>query len=704
MRAVGVSPKHARMRRTPRTAAEVAALDATYVPFVPVAEWTERSCDVDRWQRHVDALHAARQTAEPDIWRDLCERFSRAAALDSSALSSLVRPTPTVTAVVLLGSLNEEAWWSHAEATDLVIECHRRALVVAADAAAAERAIDEHLIALLQDMIVESQQTYTVTVEDGRKLEVELPRRQYKPVSNYLRRPDFDLVPFAPADRVAAEMARFAAELASDDFAALHPVLRSTYLHATLTHIHPFSDGNGRLARTLASIPLLRAAGLPQLLLADQWPAYTRALKAENERDVQPMIELFLSAQVNAMDLATSLLRDTASAAEVALPQPDSAEEILLDLATVQLRELLTARVPADDVAVTAVGTERAAVRAMVTDGDGRRRIDVLFRTDVDPEQRWAQLIASTGDTFDVHLDDLLPVPVEIVQLRVRSWLGRVLDAGVPARSAPVRGLFVVGCPRSGTTLMGNYLGSHPAVLGLAEYGGFYVAHSVAPAYLARLPGREQDGFATRLRELAAEHVVGTARAQNRTWFCDATPWNLEVAGHIVAAHPDAMFVLMLRHFSGAVLSLRHFAWAGGSVESAARLWVRMNAFVEQLPVERTLVVGYDALAADPAGTLGAIHDALADLGLDPQLLDDAQLAASHAALIGHAPRPTLAEVVDGRLRLRAMPSLDEHLWTEDVHGQVWPIVAELHRAMQNTFAGAYLAPPRPGHVPADEW
>ena len=77
----------------------------------------------------------------------------------------------------------------------LVVECHRRALVVATDAAEAGSPVDENLIARLQDLIVESQQTYTVTVADGNKREVELPRRQYKPVSNYLLRSNYELVP-----------------------------------------------------------------------------------------------------------------------------------------------------------------------------------------------------------------------------------------------------------------------------------------------------------------------------------------------------------------------------------------------------------------------------------------------------------------------------------------------------------------------------
>ncbi len=704
------------MRRTPRTAAEVEALDASYRPFEPVATWAGLDFDSGRWQGHAAALRAAVQAVDSDTWNELRERFLRAAALDSSAISELVRPMPDVTAVVLRDSLSDEAWWTLAESTDLVVECHRRALVVAADAAAAERVVDEHLIALLQDMIVEAQQTYTVTVEDGTKLEVDLPRRQYKPVSNYLRKTNGELMPFAPAAGVGDQMRRFTAQLATAEFDALHPVVQGAYLHATLTHIHPFSDGNGRLARTLASVPFLRATGLPQLLLVDQWPAYLSALHRGDEGDPQAMIDLFLSAQINTMDLAANLLRCGASRAGPARPAAASvasAGRTLLDLVTVQLREVLTARLPDHRVAVTTVAHDsalRVGVRAALIDDMGHQHLDVVFHTASDPSSpRWSQIVASTGEVLEACVDDLLPVPVEMVQLRVRAWLDRLFRDDLPALSpalpdsAPARALFVLGAPRSGTTMMGNYLGSHPAVLGLAEYGGFYVAHSVVPAYLGRLPGREHDRFTASLRELAAEHASRAARTQGSAWYCDATPWNLEIAAQIATSVPDALFVLMLRHYSGAVLSLSQFGWAGGSLETAARLWVTLNACIEQLPVDRTIVVGYDALTADPVDVLAGIHDALGGLGLDAEGFDATQFALSHAAITGQ-PRPTVAELVDGQVHFHAIPSLNEQRWTPEVHELVWPIVADTHRALRDTFAGAYTAPPRPDHVPADQW
>jgi hypothetical protein len=718
-------PRRMEGARTPRTAEELAALEADYRPFPTVAEWSDVGCDAARWQRHADALNEAVRRADAESWQGLRDRFLRAAALDSSALSELIRPVPDLTAVVLRSSLSEDEWSSIVDATQLVVECHRRALVVASDAAEAGRPIDTNLIALLQDLIVESQETYTVSDEEGNKLEVELPRRQYKPVSNYIFRGDGELVSLAPASLVAQEMDRLAGELASEAYARMHPVVQSTYAHVALTRIHPFADGNGRLARTVASLPLLRAVGLPQLILADQWPAYALALDRSGERDAQRLLDLFLAAQVNTMDLARGLLeRGAGEGAELPLTTvANSAERTLLDLVQVHLRAALGIPAPERRVAVSRVNPDSAgngAVRTAQTDVQGARGMEVEFT--VDPDEGapgWLRLTSSTGDLLELWRDDVHPVPLEIVHLRVRSWLDRVLYAEpdlsrplgsgsppmpAPPDAAPVRGLFVLGVPRSGTTMMGNYIGSHPSVLGLAEYGGLYIAHSVAPAYINRLPGREHEGFLAALQDLAIGHASEMAREQGCAWFCDATPWNLQVAGALAASAPDAVFVLMLRHFSGAVLSLRQFYWAGQSWEDAAKLWVTLNACITQLPEDRTVVIGYDVFASHPADTVAGIREALSTIGLDPDLLDETQFAASHAAIVGRPSRPTVAELIDGEVIFHAIPSLDEEQWTPEVHAEVWPVVKEMHRALLDRFPDVYVSPPRPAHVPEEHW
>jgi hypothetical protein len=72
------------------------------------------------------------------------------------------------------------------------------------------------------------------------------------------------------------------------------PLLDAVVVHAWLTHIHPFEDGNGRMARLLANLALVQE-GFPSLLLrstADRQP-YLEALAASDDGDIMPLYDLF---------------------------------------------------------------------------------------------------------------------------------------------------------------------------------------------------------------------------------------------------------------------------------------------------------------------------------------------------------------------------------------------------------------------------
>src|SRR5215469_18289617 len=107
------------------------------------------------------------------------------------------------------------------------------------------------------------------------------------------------------------------------------------------------------------------------------------------------------------------------------------------------------------------------------------------------------------------------------------------------------RAVFVLGVPRSGTTLIGNYLGSAPEVLNLAEYGGFYVANSVAPAVISRIPGYHHDAYLAEVRDHARTFAERLARRAGCSWYLDHTPWNLEVASALAGEPQGALFVLV---------------------------------------------------------------------------------------------------------------------------------------------------------------
>ena len=78
--------------------------------------------------------------------------------------------------------------------------------------------------------------------------------------------------------------------------AELEPALRATVVHAWLTHIHPFDDGNGRMARLLANLALTQSGYPPLFIRAESDRGqYYDALEASDKGDILPLYDLFVT-------------------------------------------------------------------------------------------------------------------------------------------------------------------------------------------------------------------------------------------------------------------------------------------------------------------------------------------------------------------------------------------------------------------------
>ena len=269
--------------------------------------------------------------------------------------------------------------------------------------------------------------------------------------------------------------------------------------------------------------------------------------------------------------------------------------------------------------------------------------------------------------------------------------------------AAPPRGLFVLGAPRSGTTVLGSYLASGPSCLDLGEYGGFHAAYTVVPGALGRIPGSYRDPYLADLRLHARKFAEDQTAASTMTWFCDATPWNLLAASALAEDLPEALFVLCLRHYAGTVQSLRRsyesgFAWAGEAWAESAAVWASLYRHVGELPTDRVVPVSFDALAAEPGPTLGLLRLRLGELGFDVDGLDEGVLAVSHAPP-SSGPRPTIGVVEGDEVRLRPVTSFEGASWSGDIQRMVWPEVRDVHLDLQQRYEGVYRSPPRPASL-----
>jgi fido (protein-threonine AMPylation protein) len=121
-----------------------------------------------------------------------------------------------------------------------------------------------------------------------------------------------------PADGIQATMERFEKDFLSEEWEPVHPLVHAGLAHLELVRVHPFRDGNGRLARMLLQILLLRR-GLPllpwELTFVRDRPAYLAAVdEAISKEDPAPFLQFLLGACANSAALgyrmAQSLRRE----------------------------------------------------------------------------------------------------------------------------------------------------------------------------------------------------------------------------------------------------------------------------------------------------------------------------------------------------------------------------------------------------------
>jgi Fic family protein len=154
--------------------------------------------------------------------------------------------------------------------------------------------------------ILTRHQTMTVAIDQfGNRMEIPLKRGAFKEFPNNPKRPDGSIHEYAPPEHVASEVDNLLAWLQS--YADQNPLLVSAWLHHRFTQIHPFQDGNGRVARVLATMVLLKAGLLPLVVDRDRRPEYLEALESADRGSLDKLVTLFAGLEKNAILQALSL-------------------------------------------------------------------------------------------------------------------------------------------------------------------------------------------------------------------------------------------------------------------------------------------------------------------------------------------------------------------------------------------------------------
>jgi tetratricopeptide (TPR) repeat protein len=196
-----------------------------------------------------------------------------------------------------------------------------------------------------------------------------------------------------------------------------------------------------------------------------------------------------------------------------------------------------------------------------------------------------------------------------------------------PPRDAPI---FVIGMPRTGTTLVDRILSSHPAVESAGELQAMPLAVKKAAGTSSRTVLDVETiaaGARADMGDIGRDYL---ARAQHHRRdpalrFTDKFPGNFQYAGFIARALPNASIVCLRRHPMDTVLSnfrnlfaigSRYYDYSYDLADIAAYYarFDRLMAFWHRVLPGRVLELRYEDLVADQEGETRRL---LAHCGLD---------------------------------------------------------------------------------------
>ncbi len=177
----------------------------------------------------------------------------------------------------------------------------------------AQRELTTGYVRELHAALTRHQRTTEARDSRGRLVEVPLLRGDWKQQPNNPRRPDGAIHAYCPPEQVASEMDRLVA-LHQEHVAKDVPAeVEAAWLHHRFTQIHPFQDGNGRVARCLATLIFLRAGWFPLVILDDGRKRYIDALESADAGELADLVGVFArrerQAFLNALTLADEAKR-----------------------------------------------------------------------------------------------------------------------------------------------------------------------------------------------------------------------------------------------------------------------------------------------------------------------------------------------------------------------------------------------------------
>jgi len=242
---------------------------------------------------------------------DFTEKLSREWAIETGVIENLYEIERGVTQTLIERGFQAELL-SHGSTNkprEYVIQLLRDqkdALDGVFDFVKSDRNLSVSYIKELHAALLRSQDTTEGLDAQGHHVEIALIKGAWKIQENYPVRNGVTYT-YCPPEHVGSEMDRLVAMHAAHAERAVPSEVQAAWLHHRFTQIHPFQDGNGRVARAIASLVLVKDGLFPLVVTRDDKPKYLDTLEAADNGKLKPLVDLIAKLQIAQFRKATAI-------------------------------------------------------------------------------------------------------------------------------------------------------------------------------------------------------------------------------------------------------------------------------------------------------------------------------------------------------------------------------------------------------------
>lgn len=162
---------------------------------------------------------------------------------------------------------------------------------------------------ITENLIKEIHMIILVEPYDG---EAEINPGEYKKEPNYLYSPEGERIDFEPpeeAPRLMNDLVNWLNNHIEPPKRKkrkydLHPLIIATGFHTQFIKIHPFGDGNGRMARILTNLILMLCGYVPAIVRLEKRKEYYNALNASTLENPEPLAEFIGEECIHSLEIA----------------------------------------------------------------------------------------------------------------------------------------------------------------------------------------------------------------------------------------------------------------------------------------------------------------------------------------------------------------------------------------------------------------